>query len=177
MFEGVTVRIAADRWIRGGMNAIPTDMIGKLMINDPDEWREVTTPHIGDIAYVFDSGDEGEIGGYEEESGLYTIDLFDNGGEIKITADDFEVQWCNETMLPMWGTMWSFADIADTEWMVDGGIQVLSACGFRVYESDDFGFYFGIDGAGYDFYEKHWIPLYKARGLMWHDPKLEEETE
>lgn len=27
----------------------------------------------------------------------------------------------------------------------------------------------GIDGAGYDFYEAHWIPLYEARGLHWHE--------
>lgn len=24
-------------------------------------------------------------------------------------------------------------------------------------------------GAGYSFYTEHWIPLYKARGLKWHD--------
>lgn len=45
----------------------------------------------------------------------------------------------------------------------------MADCGFRIYESDDFGGYiFGIDGAGYDFYDAHWIPLYKARGLRWH---------
>ena len=32
-----------------------------------------------------------------------------------------------------------------------------------------FGYIFGIDGAGYDFYEDHWIPLYKERGIQWHD--------
>ena len=31
-----------------------------------------------------------------------------------------------------------------------------------------------IDGAGYDFYESHWIPLYKARGLQWHETETEE---
>ena len=27
---------------------------------------------------------------------------------------------------------------------------------------------------GYDFYENHWIPLYKARGLQWHETETEE---
>lgn len=30
------------------------------------------------------------------------------------------------------------------------------------------GIYIGIDGAGYDFYESHWIPLYTVRGLEYH---------
>ena len=51
----------------------------------------------------------------------------------------------------------------------------MSNCGFRIYESEEFGYFFGIDGAGYDFYESHWEPLYKARGLHWHDPQAEED--
>lgn len=33
----------------------------------------------------------------------------------------------------------------------------------------------GIDGAGYDFYEAHWEPLYKARGLHWHSEEAEHD--
>jgi hypothetical protein len=40
--------------------------------------------------------------------------------------------------------------------------------GFRIYQTEDFGVVFGIDGAGYDFYEAHFEPLYKLRGLCWH---------
>ena len=72
--------------------------------------------------------------------------------------------------LPMWGTMWSFGDSADDWWLEEkDGIKVMSECGFRIYEHEEYGYFFGIDGAGYDFYEAHWIPLYKARGLKWHD--------
>ena len=72
--------------------------------------------------------------------------------------------------LPMWGTMWQFDDSCDGFWLEEkGGIKILAECGFRVFESDEFGYFFGIDGAGYDFYEEHWIPLYKARGLRWHE--------
>ena len=53
----------------------------------------------------------------------------------------------------------------------------MSDCGFRVYQHEEWGFFFGIDGAGYDFYSEHWIPLYKRRGLQWHDPAAEKAEE
>ena len=67
---------------------------------------------------------------------------------------------------PMWGWMWSFHENLDEEWARQN-ISVMEELGFIVYDSD-YGLFFGIDGAGYDFYEYHWIPLYKARGLKWH---------
>lgn len=71
--------------------------------------------------------------------------------------------------LPMWGTMWSFGDSADDYWLEEeDGLELMAECGFRIYEQEDFGYLFGIDGAGYSFMHEHWIPLYKARGLQWH---------
>jgi len=71
--------------------------------------------------------------------------------------------------LPMWGTMWSFGDSADDYWLEEeDGLELMAECGFRIYEQEDFGYLFGIDGAGYSFMDNHWIPLYKARGLQWH---------
>ena len=71
--------------------------------------------------------------------------------------------------------MWSFGDSCDDWWLEEkDGIKIMSECGFRIYESYEFGYFFGIDGAGYDFYESHWIPLYKARGLQWHKTEGEE---
>lgn len=74
--------------------------------------------------------------------------------------------------LPMWGTMFSFKDPFDVDWLRDN-LDKMKECGFTVFDSD-YGYFFGIDGAGYDFYEAHWLPLYDARGLHWHD---EKETE
>ena len=37
-------------------NAVPTQMIAKLMQVDPDDWCEVTLPTVGDRVYVFDTG-------------------------------------------------------------------------------------------------------------------------
>ena len=74
--------------------------------------------------------------------------------------------------LPMWGTMWSFGEKLDNDWLERDGIVEMSKCGFCIFKSEEFGYFFGIDGAGYDFYESHWIPLYNKRGLKWHDPNI-----
>ena len=74
---------------------------------------------------------------------------------------------------PAWGTMWAFDDICDIEWC-QGHLEEMKECGFRIYESEDWEYVFGINGGGYDFYEAHWIPLYRARGLKWHDEITEE---
>ena len=77
---------------------------------------------------------------------------------------------------PMWGTMWSFGNSLDNYWLdEENGITRMSKCGFRIFKSEEFGYFFGIDGAGYDFYEAHWIPLYNERGLMWHDSKIDDD--
>ena len=75
-----------------------------------------------------------------------------------------------ENALPMWGTMWSFGDNVNDHWLEEmGGLKLMSQCGFRIYRSEEFGYFFGLDGAGYDFYGLHWTPLYEVRGMRWHD--------
>lgn len=93
----------------------------------------------------------------------------DNGESVTVKEDDFELE--EDGFLPTWGTMWQFEDSADDYWLEKmNGIRIMSECGFRIYESGEWGYFFGIDGAGYDFYSEHWIPLYLKRGLRWHDP-------
>lgn len=98
--------------------------------------------------------------------------------EVTIVPEDERDEWedYHDSYLPMWGTMWQFHDSADIGWVdfrynddEETGLEALSRCGFRVYESEKYGYFFGIDGGGHDFYEAHWIPLYEARGLQWHE--------
>lgn len=175
--EGMTVRDATEEWVRE-MNAFPYDMIDKLMAAAPDEWTELTVPATGDRVYVFDvpgNTNYGEIVGYDEESELYCVEL-DDGKKVSVSRDDFEDT--RDSHLPMWGWLWQFGDSADDYWLEElDGIRIMSECGFRIYEHEEWGYFFGIDGAGYDFYEAHWEPLYRARGLQWHDPKAEHERQ
>lgn len=173
MKNGLTIRDATERWVHE-MNAIPQGMIEKLMNIGDEDIHEVTEPAVGDRVYCYQPLSE-HCGVIENiyEDGLYHIQL-DNDSWTDADRDDFEVEY--DDALPMWGTMWSFDDSADDWWLEeDDGIKLMSECGFRIYESDEFGYFFGIDGAGYNFYDAHWIPLYKARGLQWHDPVAEQE--
>ena len=170
-----TIREAAHAWVNG-FNAIPQGLIEKLYkISYGEEVTEITPPAKYDRVYIYggeEAGECGEIIERLEESETYRIEL-DNGEIISVEESDFEVQ--RDDVLPMWGTMWTFGESIDDWWLEEnGGLRLMADCGFRIYEQEDVGFIFGIDGAGYDFYESHWIPLYKARGLHWH--KTEEAT-
>lgn len=141
----ITKSDAAHEWVRE-FNAIDRGIIEKLMLIDIDDWQEVTMPCVGDRVYCFDSATYGEI--VDIDNNDYTINL-DDGTEITLSVSDFEVERCD---LPMWGTMWSFGDSLDDEWLSNyGGIKLMSECGFSIFHSEDFGYFFGIDGAGYDF--------------------------
>ena len=158
----MTIRQAAQKWV-DSFNAFPQDMILKLIKAEPETWHEITIPSIGDRVYVYSKSTYGQIYACLEK---YRVEL-DNGKKVLADKDDVELEYYD--VLPAWGTMWSFSESIDNFWMAEqNGIELMSDCGFRIYENDDFGYFFGIDGAGYDFYEQHWIPLYKARGLKWH---------
>ena len=165
----MNIKEAAESWI-DSFNAIKQDMIARLIQHDPDEWQEVTRPLIGDVVHVYDLCSNGEIvkSYIQDVEYTYDIELFDSKLICSLPRNSFEVMY--DFPLPMCGTMWSFSDSADNWWLEEGdGIDIMSNCGFRIFEHDEFGYFFGIDGIGYDFYEAHWIPLYLARGLQWHD--------
>lgn len=144
----ITIEEATKKWM-GEWNAIPQDLIKK--------------------AYPM-----------MEEDGLSTLSSrteCSHCGEVKFTKNEDDESICtncdevdSETTqygLPMWGTMWTFGTNLDDEWVKEN-LDIMNECGIWVFESDELGILLGIDGAGYDFYESHWIPLYKARGLQWH---------
>lgn len=170
--EGMTKVDATHKWVEE-FNAFPERMIEMIIESEPDLFSEVTKPSVGDRVYLYEIPEEldtsehsGVICRRIENPELYCVELND-GNCTYVTEADFEVE--RETYLPMWGTLWSFGSGCDDGWLeYDDGIRALSDCGFRVYLHEDFGYFFGIDGAGYDFYESHWVPLYDKRGLQWH---------
>lgn len=175
---GVTVEQACERWV-GGFNAIPQSFLEKFCkVGGMDEFYEITPPSVGDRVYVYNVPDGcdhgGEVAEYDEDKDEWLI-LLDSHETISKAKDDFEVE--RDGFFPMWGTMWTFGDRADEYWLEElGGLQKMADCGFRIYEQEDLGYIFGIDGCGYDFYSAHWIPLYRMRGLRWHDEELDKEA-
>lgn len=172
-----TIERAAEQWVLE-MDAVDTEMLQRLYSYEPDEWNNVTPPRRYDRVYVYEVEGKGSHTGEitDIDGDMYTIEL-DDGNTIEIEYEDrgsynFELE--DTYLWPMWGTMWQFHDSADRYWIEEGdGLQALADCGFTIWESDSFGYFFGIDGAGYNFYEEHWIPLYKARGLHWHKEDAE----
>lgn len=53
------------------------------------------------------------------------------------------------------------AFLADSGWQDVGGTGLIA----REFDGR---LLLGINGAGYDFYESHWVPLYLALGYQWH---------
>ena len=164
-----TIKDATWAWVNE-FNAFPQSMIERFMCTG-SEFYEITLPTVGDRVYVFDENGYGEIERISDEG--YHISL-DSTGVIIRDKEDFEVE--RDGILPMWGTMWQFNEGIDDDWLSgmfgEDGLKLMSECGFRIYENEEWGYFFGIDGAGYDFYEAHWIPLYKARGLHWHNEEV-----
>ena len=158
-----TIQEATREWV-SRFDAIPQSLIEKAYGNDI---TEITPPGLYDRVYIYDEEKEGKVVHKTEDDTL--IVETDDGKRLEVDVDDMEV--LRDNCLPMWGIMWMFDDGVDIYWLEElGGLQAMADCGFRVYEIEE-GYVFGIDGAGYDFYEAHWIPLYKARGLKWHDEK------
>ena len=158
-----TIREAASAWVKE-FNAFPLNMIKKLCDAYPDDWREITPMSIGTRVWVWcaEYQDEGEV--IELNGEIVKVQL-DNGKIIE--TDKANLSREDADFFPIWGTMWQFSYTYDNDWLVNH-LDEMAACGFRIYESEEFGYFFGIDGAGYDFYEEHWIPLYKATELHWH---------
>jgi hypothetical protein len=177
--EGMTIREAAREWV-SEMNAIPYSLVEKLSNYNNDELHEITPPGRGDYVYILSGEFDGEYGYIENKvegnEDRYIIQLDGKEDEIELEEGDFEVQ--RDGYFPMWGTLWAFGEQLDNDWITgqycESGRQAMADCGFRIYEQEDYEYIFGIDGAGYDFYESHFIPLYLARGLAWHDKSLGE---
>lgn len=180
-----TKKDAAYAWVQE-FNAIPQSVIEKLNKVDIEENGEgvveVTPPTVGDRVSLWDSdySGEGEIVGIEfhddDETEYIIAPDVDTSTKIYVYENCFDV--IRDDFLPMWGMMWQFNDPCDT-WRIEEPQwrQKMADCGFRIYTQEDYGYIFGIDGAGYDFYSDHWIPLYEKWGLHWDDETEKELKE
>ena len=69
---------------------------------------------------------------------------------------------------PMWNTWFEPSDSFIYEKIEDMAKEVADLGFTLIYRDGEF-WGLGIDGAGYSFYEEHWIPLYDLFGLTWHE--------
>lgn len=164
----LTKREAVEKWV-SEFNAIPQQLIVKAYLENDniDDIQEITPISEGDRVYSNEYQTEAEVLSVDRENETAMIDVNEDE-DVEVSIHDLSRE--DYDFLPMWGTMWTFGSSLDTYWIEEqGGLEVMADCGFRIYETDELGYVFGIDGAGYDFYTDHWIPLYDARGLKWHE--------
>lgn len=148
------------KWVNTDFIPVPQSVVKKLLGLGLGDITDITPPAIGDRVYVFGSknDEDGEIVGISEDRETYEVKLYRVGEVIKLEDGDFTV--VRDSYLPMCG-MWAFRYSSDNDIYFGGkDLEKFSDCGFRIYTSEDYGFIIGIDGAGYDFYERHWYPLY-----------------
>lgn len=159
---------AVRRWV-GEFNAIPQSLIEKAYGHEVFELEITPVPKKYECDTCSEEFDREEYDRAEEN------EYGDKHCPTCLENDEYSVAYIEEEDdhdsmdygLPMWGTMWSFGTGLDDDW-ARNNLEVMSELGFKIYESDELGVFFGIDGAGYDFYEAHWNKLYLARGLRWH---------
>lgn len=171
-----TIQETCQLWVERDMIQVPMSVVEKLqMQSNYTDITEITPPSRGDRISIWSGDYDGEHGEIVRhvDGDEYTVQLDSDEypDPVTVFSDEFDVE--RDDVLPMWGTMWALKDCCDIRWL-EGNLHAVANCGFRIYESEDYGYLIGIDGAGYDFYESHWLPLYKARGLHWHTEDKEE---
>jgi len=134
---------ACKKWIRCHFSSIPTSLLERAY-GPTFEEIEILAPTLDDYKAEFIHGDncDGEC-----DTCIYR---------------PCEDQYYSEVpKIPMWG--WVFVpDVSlDAEWIEENARKIYAECGIFVYRTDEIGVYLGINGAGYDFYEAHWLPLYR----------------
>lgn len=166
----MNIKEATQLWVGRDMWEIPYNVAKKLMEHSQyTDFCEITPVIKGDTVWSNWHQSSGKVVSTQDNEDGDEIIVVDFGDEeVECERDDLSREECDS--LPMWDCLWAFNDMCDKDWIDNEENRVkMAELGFRIYDSEDYGYVFGIDGAGYDFYSKHWIPLYKARGFHWHD--------
>lgn len=154
---------AVEMWV-GYLNNVPKDIIERLYLEGEGQLEEINQLHKGLHVRIGHLNLSGPVVELDKENKTVTVNV--EGTEIKASIHDIVDE---RSPLPSWETMWTFNNNFELKW-VSENIDTLNQLGFRVYEDSEKGHVFiGIDGGGYDFFEKHWEPLYDAMGLNWHE--------
>ena len=103
-------------------------------------------------------------------------EVLDNYNKSSMTEDEFE-EAKNEMMDTqrevMWSTLFEAKNKFVAEDIIDNADSIITEAGFTVIDlsrdnEGEFqtGVFLGVNGMGYDFFEAHWIPLYKIFGVI-----------
>ena len=87
--------------------------------------------------------------------------------------DDARSEIENQQREVMWGTLFEAKDNTIKDWILDDYEKIITEAGFTIIDLSrenegeyETGVFLGVNGMGYDFYDQHWIPLYKIFGVI-----------
>lgn len=175
-YKAVTPEVSTLDWARMNFNEVPSSAVEDMM-----------GPHESPLAYVHDLEETSlalNLSPSEILVGILSLDeeLVAHAerkgtlGELLLTVPE-EDRWV-ERDFPSWAYLW-YPDSWDGPNQLKEA-KILSEAGFVVYRSpkiaEHFGLLYGIEGAGYDFFSRHWVPL-RARvslDMVREHPRMHE---
>ena len=102
-----------------------------------------------------------------DDSGYIPKDMTEN--EI----DEAKNELMDQQREIMWSTLFEAKDNTIKDWILENSDKIINEAGFTIIDLSrenegeyETGVFLGVNGAGYDFYEAHWIPLYKIFGVI-----------
>jgi len=144
------IRKACEKWVKE-WSCIPTELLERAYGETFDD-IEIIAPEFEDYKkeYIKDGYCDGDCEScrYENCRDSYFEDV---------------------PKIPAWGWVFVPKEEIDQRWLKACAEIIADWCDVIVYYTEEIGYYIGFNGAGYDFYDAHWIPLYILRGLKWHE--------
>ena len=99
-----------------------------------------------------------------------------NYNKKSMTEDELEdakMEMMDTQREVMWGTLFEAKNKFVAEDIIDNADAIISDAGFTIIDlsrenEGEFqtGVFLGVNGMGYDFFDAHWIPLYKILGVI-----------
>lgn len=144
-------------FVEGEFSETPSYLIEKAYSFSEGEIEQLTPyiPYEGDEVMNVQTCEEGTIVEIKEETVMVEVDGEEEEWDIDLIdgIDRF-------SGLPMWNILWRANNLFSYRFILDN-LEAVAEAGFEIYQTED-DIYIGINGAGYDFYEAHWLPLYRA---------------
>ena len=154
-----TAREQAEYYFDREFNAVPFELLKPRLDN-----YEAEILYPSDDVFLEDFKNENDIDDFNEKVvlGEYDNSEFDEflkeTDEFKSFKDDRLTDY-----YPMWNWVFSAPQFyIDSDYM---DVDKLYQLGIGVID-DPTGYYLFISGAGYDFYDAHWIPLFRELGWI-----------
>ena len=167
----------AARRLVNGFSCVPYDW-ARVIAEHIDGDEAVALPMWGTLFKVEDSCDERKIRDMMRPIGVSTEDDIDDirefveerglGIDVEDYSDGDEDEPAYDIDELVYAVMDAWRDSYDEDCaFADSGWQEVGDTGILAREFDGH-LLLGINGAGYDFYERHWMTLYRALGYEWH---------